>query len=267
MAGPTDLRHLQFTTIIDSSEDAIATLTPDGRVIAWNRAAEELYGYTATEAVGHRLAPLIVPAELMHEPQRWLSEVRSGRAVAEETRRLRKDRSEVLVSVRLLPVCGRGRAVTGSVMIARDVTVRRLSPERHDLDTETAFWQRQIETALSADAFTFAAQPVVNLRSGAVDHYELLLRMRTRERLIKPREFIAQAERTGQVRDIDLWVVRHGLDLALDHPLAINISALSLGSEETLRGAGRRAGADRHRPDQSHLRDRRDGGGGRPRGS
>lgn len=232
VTSPVDLGHLHFAAVAQGSEDAIATLTPEGTVMTWNRAAEALYGYAAAEAVGHRLAPLIVPAELMHEPQQWLSEVRAGKAVSAETRRLRKDRSDLLVSVRLLPVRGHRHAVVGSVMIARDVTVHRLSPEREDHYAEAAFWQRKIESALSADGFTFAAQPIFALGSGGIDHYELLLRMRTRERLLSAQQFIAHAERTGQVRNIDLWVVRHGLELALHHPVAINISALSLGSEE-----------------------------------
>jgi PAS domain S-box-containing protein len=229
---PLRLSHMHLAAVAHGSEDAIATLTPEGIVMLWNRAAEELYGYTAAEAVGCQLAPLIVPPELMHEPQRWLAEVRAGQAVEAETRRLRKDRSEVLVSVNLLPVRGRRRAVVGSVMIARDVTMRRLSPGGERIASETAFWQGQIELALGADSFTFAAQPIFDLRSGEIDHYELLLRMQTRQRLLRAREFIVQAERTGQIRRIDLWVVRHGLELALHRPVAINISALSLGADE-----------------------------------
>ena len=193
-----DLNHPCVVALVNASTDAVAILSPDGLVLSWNRAAEELYGYQAGEALGQRLASLIVPAELMHEPDRWLGEVRSGRVVEAESRRLRKDRREVLVSVRLTPVRGSRRSVVAVVMIARDVTASRLYPDRHSRDRRTAFWQRQIDAAIRSDAFAFAAQPVVDLRGGAIDHYELMLRMRTRERLLRPRTSFPRPSRLAR---------------------------------------------------------------------
>ena len=76
-----DLNHPCVVALVNASTDAVAILSPDGLVLSWNRAAEELYGYQAGEgARPRRLASLIVPAELMHEPM-WLGEVRSGLVV------------------------------------------------------------------------------------------------------------------------------------------------------------------------------------------
>ena len=38
--------------IVESSDDAILSETPDGRILTWNAAAERMYGYTASEAIG-----------------------------------------------------------------------------------------------------------------------------------------------------------------------------------------------------------------------
>ena len=83
--------------------------------------------------------------------------------------------------------------------------------------------QRQIDAAIRSDVFAFAAQPVVDLRGGAIDDYELMWRMRTRERLLRPRDFVPEAEQTGQVRAIDLWTLGHGLELAREHRIALHI--------------------------------------------
>lgn len=226
------LSHRQLETIVDHSDDAMATLTVDGRVTTWNPAAEDLYGYPAEEAVGRRLSSLIVPGELMHEPQRWLREVLNGGTIEEETRRLHRDRSEMLVAVRMLPVRDEQGQVIGSVMIAREASGGASPSTQRDLDSDEKLWEGRIETALSDEGFVFAAQPVIDLHSEEVDHYELLLRMPADGRLVRPREFIRHAEQSGQISGVDQWTVQHGLELARYHPVAINISILSLSSDD-----------------------------------
>ncbi len=44
-----------------ASGQAVITTTPEGTVVAWNPAAERIYGWTAQEAIGHNIADLCVP--------------------------------------------------------------------------------------------------------------------------------------------------------------------------------------------------------------
>lgn len=53
----------QADEVLETSMDASYSLTMQGVVLAWNRAAVTLFGYTAEEAVGSELATLIIPAE------------------------------------------------------------------------------------------------------------------------------------------------------------------------------------------------------------
>ena len=52
------------TAVFASSLDAIITIDHDGRVVEFNRAAEQMFGRTAEEAVGAELAELIIPPSL-----------------------------------------------------------------------------------------------------------------------------------------------------------------------------------------------------------
>lgn len=228
---PTELNHRQLEAIVACSEDAIGTVALDGTVMAWNTAAEEFYGFSAAEAIGDKVANLTVPRELRGELQHWEQRLARGETVETETRRLRRDGSEVIVFLRGLPVRGGGGKVIAAVWIARDITDRRQREERERQEAESLRWVRRIGAALTGDDLLFAAQPVIDLRSGRIDHHELLLRMNLGTRLAKPEEFIGLAERSGQIREIDLWAVRRGVELAARSSVAINVSAKSLGSE------------------------------------
>jgi PAS domain S-box-containing protein len=227
-------RHGALETIVDSCEDAMATLTLDGTVMTWNPAAADIYGYSAAEAVGRNISKLVVPAELRPELWRWLREIAGGGEVRHETRRVRLDGTDVLVSVRGMPMRDAQRRVIGSAWIARDVTDHRRREERERSEAESRLWRRRIAEALAEDHFALAAQPVVDVRSGEIDHHELTLRMRLGDRIAEPDEFIGPAERSGQIRSLDLWVVRHGLSLAAHGPVAINLSGRSIGSKGLL---------------------------------
>ncbi len=50
-------------SVITSSLDGMITLNDEGDIITWNPAAEEMFGYSQEEAIGHKMADLIVPPE------------------------------------------------------------------------------------------------------------------------------------------------------------------------------------------------------------
>ncbi|MGD9752482.1 MAG: putative bifunctional diguanylate cyclase/phosphodiesterase [Acidimicrobiia bacterium] len=97
-------------------------------------------------------------------------------------------------------------------------------------------WVERIERALEGDDFELYAQPIVDLRNGAVAQYELLLRMRESDgSLTLPADFLAVAERLDLIQGIDRWVTTRAIDLLADHQrsgrnlsLEINLSGRSL---------------------------------------
>ena len=76
-----------------------------------------------------------------------------------------------------------------------------------------------IEDALQRDAFVIYAQPIINIADGTVDRYETLIRMREEDGSIRlPNTFLPTAERSGQIREIDRWMVRHVIALLAECP-------------------------------------------------
>jgi PAS domain S-box-containing protein len=124
IADVPEPRDEELSAIVASSEDAILSKDLDGTIRSWNAAAEQLYGYTADEAIGRHIG-LVVPDELTGEIDAFLGEIAAGRRVEHfETVRRRKDGSLVDVSLSVSPVRERSGRVVGASVIARDVTGR-----------------------------------------------------------------------------------------------------------------------------------------------
>lgn len=70
----------RLAAIVDSSQDAIVSKTLDGIMTSWNRGAEQLFGYTAEEAVGKPVM-MLIPSDRSDEERTILESIRSGRRI------------------------------------------------------------------------------------------------------------------------------------------------------------------------------------------
>jgi diguanylate cyclase (GGDEF)-like protein len=94
----------------------------------------------------------------------------------------------------------------------------------------------RIRDALTQDRLSLATQPIRSLASGAVERYELLLRMTgDNGELLPAASFIETAERSGMVQELDRWVVARALELLAERERAgepvslhVNLSGASL---------------------------------------
>ncbi len=112
----------QLAAIVEASDDAITRTAKDGTVVTWNPSAERLFGYAAGEIVGKPLS-LLVPANRFDELSSVARRINSGAgAEHHETRGLRKDGTEVNLSLTVSPIRDGDGGVTGAAVIARDVT-------------------------------------------------------------------------------------------------------------------------------------------------
>jgi diguanylate cyclase (GGDEF)-like protein len=99
-------------------------------------------------------------------------------------------------------------------------------------------WTDRIGAALNEDRLTLYAQPIVELRSGVISQYELLVRMVDEDgKLLPPNAFLPSAERSGLIEEIDSWVTARAIDLidregraGRELRLEINLSGRTLAS-------------------------------------
>jgi PAS domain S-box-containing protein len=224
----------RLAAIIRSSEDAVLTKDLSGKITAWNQGAEHLYGYTPEEAIGKLVAELIIPPERADEQRRVLREAGNGETISFETQRVTKDGRLIDVSLRAFPIRGLSGEVTAVCTVGHDVSDRRRRERAEERDREGHLWRRRLRQALDNGGLLFHGQPIIELATGAVHHHEMLVRMLLNGQLIPPGAFLPHAEENELIRDLDLWAVEKGVETARELPVAINLSARSLGSRQLL---------------------------------
>jgi PAS domain S-box-containing protein len=237
----------RLARMVLSAEDAMVSYSLDGKVIAWNPAAERVFGYTAGEIIG-KSRLLVVPDDRRDELERLMEVVLRGESATLETQRVRKDGDVIDVVLQLFPVRDERGDLTGYSAVSRDITDRRKREAETRRNREQQAWRHEIEEALEHDKFEFERQPVLDLSTGRITHHELLIRMRLTDDLVPPGRFLPHAEGSPLMQRIDRWAIRRGIQLAAEEPVAINLSATSLSDpgivsavEEALRGTGARA--------------------------
>ena len=126
-AGETKAR---LASIIESSDDAIASKNLEGIIASWNLGAERLFGYSAQEAVGQPMAMLIPPERASEEPIILARIVRGETTDHFETVRIGKDGHKIDVSVTISPLRDSQGRIIGASKIARDITDRKRAQVR-----------------------------------------------------------------------------------------------------------------------------------------
>jgi len=111
--------------IVESSSDAILSVTPDGFVTSWNAGAERLFGYTANEMIG-RSTLTIIPAHLSRDRAWELATVRGTHDIQSyDAVRLTKDGRYIDVSVTLSPLKDEVGQFVGVSKVIRDIRDRK----------------------------------------------------------------------------------------------------------------------------------------------
>lgn len=115
----------RLAAIVESSSDAIISKTLDGRITSWNRGAQDLFGYSADEAIGQPVE-MLIPPERAAEEMRLLTDLARGMAMPPlDTVRRAKDGTLREVSVSISPIRDARGRIVGASKIARDMGQQR----------------------------------------------------------------------------------------------------------------------------------------------
>src|SRR5258705_4564503 len=119
-----DVLRARLAAIVDSSDDAIVSKTLDGVITSWNGAAERLFGYSASEAIGQQIF-LIIPDDRVAEENDVLARLRRGERLDHfETVRQAEDRPRIPPSFTVAPIRDATGPIVAASQRARDLPAR-----------------------------------------------------------------------------------------------------------------------------------------------
>ncbi len=130
----TERRHAEeirtlHAAIVESTDDAIISKNLNGIISSWNRGAEQLFGYTAAEAIGQSIT-LIIPKDRHSEEVSILERLRRGESIDHyETVRLSKSGQPLNISLTVSPLRNRQGKIIGASKVAHDITYRKRAEE------------------------------------------------------------------------------------------------------------------------------------------
>ncbi|HTQ55641.1 MAG TPA: PAS domain S-box protein [Bryobacteraceae bacterium] len=120
-----------LSTIVDSADDAIFGTAPDGAIVSWNKGAEALYGYRASEILGKAVS-MLAPTDCAADLSAALQRVAHGEDLRQwQTRAVTKDGAPVDILLNMSPVRDMHGAVVALSAVARDIRPQRKSEDRY----------------------------------------------------------------------------------------------------------------------------------------
>lgn len=142
----TEIRRLEdelarknrfMANILRDSADAIITMDPDDVVTSWNKGAESIFGYSASEMIGKSIEILLSPELLeSRELESIARKFRAQGAVrSHQTERITKDGRRIQVIFTRTAIIDDSGKVVGSSSVVKDVTSFR-SLERQLAEAE-----------------------------------------------------------------------------------------------------------------------------------
>lgn len=133
MSDQANFAGIDVSQLIEAAGDAIVVSDPDGAIVVWNAAAERIFGFSSSEALGQSLDLITPERQRQRHWDGYAKTMRTGitRYGTEVLRvpALHKDGRSLSIAFTVGLLHGSDDAVTGILAIIRDET-RRWNDER-----------------------------------------------------------------------------------------------------------------------------------------
>jgi PAS domain S-box-containing protein len=124
----------RFRLLVEVVADyAIFMLSPEGRIVSWNKGAERIKGYKAEEIIGKHFS-CFYPREAIaqRKPEEELRTAREQGQTSEEGWRVRKDGQQFWASVLITAIFDKGGCLQGFAKVTRDMTAAKRAAQAMD---------------------------------------------------------------------------------------------------------------------------------------
>lgn len=154
----------RLAAVLRDSNDAITVHDFDGQILAWNRGAEKMYGYSESEALGMNLRE-VIPAERTAELTEYIGKISKDESVdLLQTQRITKDYRTLDVELTAAAYRNIRGYPIGVAVTERDVTERnRLTSRLAQLNAtlEQRIAEQTREVRLLAEAISHLGEGII----------------------------------------------------------------------------------------------------------
>ena len=131
MTSEADIKQLRFQKMVEEIENyAILLLDPDGNIENWNKGAEKIKGYKASEILGKNYRIFYSPEDRAAGlPDRLLNEAITTGSARHEGWRVKKDGDKFWANVTITAIHDSDGSIIGFTKVTRDLTEKKLTEE------------------------------------------------------------------------------------------------------------------------------------------
>lgn len=118
-------KNILFTSIVESSNDAILSLDLDGNILTLNKGAELIFGYSKNDIIGKNIS-ILYPDNVVVDENDILDKIKSGQKIKHfETIRKRNDGKLIDISLTISPILNSENEIIGASLIARNISEKK----------------------------------------------------------------------------------------------------------------------------------------------
>lgn len=122
----TEQKLAELSEVVQSSEDAIFRITPDGIIRTWNRGSEMLFSHTANYIVGKSIHVLSLEDEGKNVMEEALELIRKGNRIEHiQLKAVRRNGQGVDVQMSVSPIYDSEKKLTAASIVLRDFTQQK----------------------------------------------------------------------------------------------------------------------------------------------
>jgi PAS domain S-box-containing protein len=131
---PFQLAEEKFQHMIAEVEDyAILILSPDGKIVSWNKGVEKIKGYSQGEILGKNFKIFYPKEDVDREiPDMLLKHARENGRASHEGWRIKKDGTRFWGSVVITALHDETGNITGFLKVTRDLSEKKIIEDKHN---------------------------------------------------------------------------------------------------------------------------------------
>ena len=167
--------QLELASMVSVLAEAVVTFDGAGLVRTWNRAANDLLGWSAADVLGRPFS-ICVPVEGMAEHRAWMARLQRGDTVREDAELLHRDGFLVSTHFTATPVLGSDGRMVSCICLLHDLRQQRRHMQRLELlahrDPVTGLPNRQHFNELLAETLGRQGSGIVGLLFLDLDRFK-----------------------------------------------------------------------------------------------